>query len=253
MDPIMSETRLIVQVREMILSGRMPAGQRITEVGLAELLGVSRTPIRSILPALAGEGLLEPVGRRGHAVKAFTERDSVRAIELRSMIEGLAARHVAREGASAALRTSMLECLEEGDKLFEKRYLVAEDEISYGRINDKFHSSIVADANSPLIDDFYARVKLIPFAAPSTIAFSEHGLEKAYEFLQYAHQQHHAIAAAILSGDGARAEFLFREHANQPRASLWPTEDTSTKEAHGRRSKVKGKTRTKIRTKTKAK
>ncbi|MDE3177129.1 MAG: GntR family transcriptional regulator [Pseudomonadota bacterium] len=233
----MSETGLIVKVRGMILSGKLPAGRRVTEAGLADELGVSRTPIRSILPALAAEGLLQPVGRRGYAVKAFTERDSTRAIEIRSMIEGLAARVVAREGASDELRALLLDCLAQGDQLFEKRHLVDEDEISYGRMNEKLHSSIVAAAKSSVIDDFYARIKLVPFAAPSTIAFSQHGAAKAYEYLIYAHRQHHAIVAAILSGDSARAEFLFREHAYQPRTSLWPDDVPSPEPPRKRRSK----------------
>jgi len=217
-----SERGLIVQLREMILSGVIPAGQRVTEAWLAELLGVSRTPIRSLLPALAGEGLLQAAGRRGYAVKAFSARESALAIELRGSIEGLAARIVAREGPSAALLASLDACLRDGDALFEKRHLEREDELAYGQMNARFHAAVVAAAESSSLSESYARIKLVPFAAPSTIAFDQVGVEKAFDLLNYAHRQHHDIVAAIRAGDAGRAEFLFREHAHRPRASLWP-------------------------------
>ena len=237
----MSERNLVVQVREMILSGRIAAGQRVTEAWLAELLGVSRTPVRSLLPALAGEGLLQPVGRRGYAVKAFSARESALAIELRGAIEGLAARIAAREGATAALLATLGECLRDGDALFEKRYLEQGDELAYGRMNARFHAAIVAAADSSSIADAYARINLVPFAAPSTIAFNQVGVEKAFDVLNYAHRQHHEIAAAIRTGDAGRAEFLLREHAHQPRSSLWP-EPAPPREAtvKRRRTKVAG-------------
>jgi len=239
----MTDSPLIVQVREMILSGALPAGGRITEARLAETLRVSRTPIRSILPALAGEGLLRPAGRRGYAVTAFAETDSIRAIELRAMIEGLAARTVAQAGISDELRKVLLGCLADGDAIFAKRYLVDDDEILYGKMNEIFHSSIVAAAGSSLIDDFYARIKLIPFASPSTIAFSQYGADRAYEYLFCAHRQHHGIVEAILGRDSARAEFLFREHANQPRMSLWPSKGETEELPRKRRFKRKPETR----------
>ncbi len=194
------------------------------------------------MPALAGEGLLRPAGRRGYAVTAFEESDSIRAIELRALIEGLAARIVAQSGASEELRRTLLECLAEGDALFEKRYLVESDEFLYGSMNARFHSSIVAAVGSGLIDDFYARIQLVPFAAPSTIAFSQYGADRAYEYLQYAHRQHHGIAEAILARDGTRAEFLFREHAHQPRMSLWPNIDSADEKPKRRRSRSRATT-----------
>ncbi|HKU47536.1 MAG TPA: GntR family transcriptional regulator, partial [Burkholderiales bacterium] len=42
-----------LRLREMILRGELPPGERLGEVALAERLGVSRTPIRQALPALA--------------------------------------------------------------------------------------------------------------------------------------------------------------------------------------------------------
>ncbi len=80
---------MVVKVREMILTGLLPPGSRVTEAGLADQLKVSRTPVRNVLPALAKEGLLVAVGRRGFAVKAFTAQESLTALELRSVLEGV--------------------------------------------------------------------------------------------------------------------------------------------------------------------
>jgi GntR family transcriptional regulator of vanillate catabolism len=88
-------------------------------------------------------------------------------------------------------------------------------------MNGRFHHAIIRAVGSPLVSEMYARVNLVPFAAPTVIAFDRHGLDKAFELLFYAHAQHHAIVDAIVAQDSARAEFLFREHANQQRASMW--------------------------------
>jgi GntR family transcriptional regulator of vanillate catabolism len=218
---LMSDNSILTKVREMILTGVLQPGERVTEVGLAERLNVSRTPVRNVFPALAMEGLLQPIGRRGFAVKAYALKDSLEALNMRSVLEGVAAGMVAAAGPTEELKKSLLACLAEGDAIFTKRYVTADDEPRYGDMNDRFHRAIVEAANSPLVLEMYARVKLVPFAAPVTIAFDEHGLERAYELLFYAHRQHHAIVAAILGGDPSRAEFLFREHANTQRLSMW--------------------------------
>ena len=50
-------TQAIVRIREMILRGELAPGQRVAEAPLAELLGVSRTPVRQALPLLGWAGL----------------------------------------------------------------------------------------------------------------------------------------------------------------------------------------------------
>src|SRR5215475_3220948 len=79
-------------LRELILSGDLKPGDRISELAIVERLGVSRTPIRMALVRLEEEGLLELIPSGGFSVKAFSERDIYDAIEVRGTLEGLAAR-----------------------------------------------------------------------------------------------------------------------------------------------------------------
>src|SRR5688572_30195727 len=92
-----------LRLREMILAGELPAGERIAELAIVERLGVSRTPIRAALMRLEQEGLLEGLPNGGYAVRTFSERDVADAIELRGTIEGLAARLAAERGVAAGV------------------------------------------------------------------------------------------------------------------------------------------------------
>jgi GntR family transcriptional regulator of vanillate catabolism len=99
------------RIREMIFNGELAPGQRVTEEAVADLLGVSRTPVRNLLPMLALQGLLLPAGRRGFAVRAFSDKESWEALELGLLLEGQAARMLATGGASAHVLSALEACL----------------------------------------------------------------------------------------------------------------------------------------------
>ena len=82
----------VVRLREMILNGKLAPGQRVAEAPLADLLGVSRTPVRQALPLLAQEGLLVENETRGYVVRAFTATEITDAIDVRGALEALAGR-----------------------------------------------------------------------------------------------------------------------------------------------------------------
>ncbi|WP_417320253.1 GntR family transcriptional regulator [Emcibacter sp.] len=213
----------VQQLREMILSGELAAGERLTETGLAERLGMSRTPIRNALPALAAEGFLIPVGKRGFAVKEFNDEETLRSIELRGTLEALAGRTLARNGASPEVLEELSDCLREGDEIFEKRYVTDDDENLYSAMNIRFHRTIVENCQSPMLESFIDRLYHVPFIAPSAIVFDQVGLDRAYELMFRAHGHHHAIANAIRDRDAERVEALFREHSKIQFESMFST------------------------------
>jgi GntR family transcriptional regulator of vanillate catabolism len=212
--------RAVVRIREMILRGELAPGQRVAEAPLADLLGMSRTPVRQALPMLAQEGLLTEHETRGFVVRAFTAADIIDAIDTRGALEGLAARRVAEKGVSKAYLRQLRACLEDGDAIFAKRRLEESDEALYAEMNARFHALILEEADSAILFEALERNGRIPFAGPQALAFDKDNLEMMFDALHYAHRQHHAIVEALELGQSGRAESLMREHANAAKQSL---------------------------------
>ena len=210
----------IVRLREMVLRGELVPGQRVAEAPVAEQLGMSRTPVRQALPLLAQEGLLTEHETRGYVVRAFTPRDVLDAIDTRGVLEGLAARRIAEQGASKAFIRELRTCLHAGDELLRKRRLEENDEAPYAEMNARFHSLIQHEAGSVILSEALERNSRVPFAGPQALAFDRTNLERMYEVLFQAHRQHHAIVEALEHGESGRVEALMREHANSPKESL---------------------------------
>ncbi|RZL80352.1 MAG: GntR family transcriptional regulator [Rhodococcus sp. (in: high G+C Gram-positive bacteria)] len=62
-------------VREMIISGKVRAGDFVRIDPIADALGISTTPVREGLLALRSEGFVEMVPRRGFVVAPFSKQD----------------------------------------------------------------------------------------------------------------------------------------------------------------------------------
>jgi GntR family transcriptional regulator of vanillate catabolism len=214
------QTRALVRIREMILRGQLAPGQRLAEAPLAEMLGMSRTPVRQALPVLAQEGLLAEHETRGYVVRGFSTADIFDALDIRGVLEGLAARRVAEHGISRSLVQALRQALADGDSIFSKGQLEESDEARYAEMNCRFHELIVAEARSAMIKQNLARNARIPFVAPQALAFDKTGLDQMFQRLMYAHRQHHYVVDALENGEGARAEALMREHINPVKESL---------------------------------
>jgi GntR family transcriptional regulator of vanillate catabolism len=208
------------RIRELIVDGTLVPGTRVAEATIAERLGVSRTPVRNALPALAAEGLLEPAGKRGYAVRGFSREYSFRATEIRCLLEGYAARELAARPDRMPIIAELRDCLAEGDEIFRKGYVVKEDESAYARMNRRFHYTIVSGASDPLLTELVHRVYTIPFVDPGVVAFNRISLAEIYPILVSGIHQHHAIVDAIEEGQPDVAETLMRGHSSPARRSL---------------------------------
>jgi DNA-binding GntR family transcriptional regulator len=76
-----------VELRNRIVAGRLPAGERINEVHLSQQLGVSRTPLREALARLAQEGALRHVARIGYFVRPLTLEEFEQIYAIRPILD----------------------------------------------------------------------------------------------------------------------------------------------------------------------
>jgi GntR family transcriptional regulator of vanillate catabolism len=214
------QTRVTVQLREMILNGEFAPGERVTEIGLAQALGASRTPIRHALSVLEQEGLVKGAPNRGYRVERFSLQDISDAIDLRGTLEGMAARIVAERGLGAVVAAELQECLNEGDAILARSRIDETAVVDYTNMNARFHEILIRNANHrPLANALNLNDK-VPFAGASALAVSVSIPDIVKQILQQGHAQHHAIAEAITHGEGMRVEALMREHALVTKKSL---------------------------------
>ncbi len=90
-------------ILDAICEGTLAAGQRITQESLAESLSVSRQPILQAMVLLKRDGLVIDAGGRGVMVAPLTVKHSANVYQMRSVLDGLAAREAARRRANLSL------------------------------------------------------------------------------------------------------------------------------------------------------
>ncbi len=88
-------------IKAMIRDRQLLPGDKIPQEGLAQELGISRTPLVSALKYMEKEKLLEAKPRRGFYVRLFTRDEMISIFELREVLEGLAARRAAKHISDA--------------------------------------------------------------------------------------------------------------------------------------------------------
>ncbi|MBA1228956.1 GntR family transcriptional regulator [Pseudomonas viridiflava] len=205
---------VLVALRKMIASGELPAGERLMEVPTAERFGVSRMPVRMAFRTLEQEGLLVPFGGRGFQVRSISADEIAGAVEVRGVLEGLAARQMAERGVTPQASEELQACLIQGDALFAKGFLTEDDLEAYHDMNMRLHRVIVEGSCNPAIADALARNDHLPFASVTALAVDRNDLVREFRRFNFAHMQHHAVVDALVNGQGARAEAIMREHAN---------------------------------------
>ena len=137
----------------MIVHGRLPPGARIAEGPLAEMLGVSRTPVRESLQRLRQEGLLIEVGGgsglRGRLAVAPLQRERMEELyALAGAIEAMAVRGLSK--VEAAQREKLARRLEKIESAFhaEARRRTPEYDRLF-ELHQAFHRSLVEAAAGP--------------------------------------------------------------------------------------------------------
>lgn len=201
------EARVYAELEEAILSGDLKKGEALTELGISEKLGVSRTPVRGALHRLAEEGLIEVSPNRGAVVVGVTIDDLIDIYRIRMRLEGLAA-------AMAAVKMTAegKKALSESVELSEF-YLQKQDPEHLKELDTTFHGEIYRACGSRILcrilSELHRNIK-----AYRKLSLTVPGrLEKSVE-------EHREILDAILRSDADAAERLTSAHVERALSNM---------------------------------
>ncbi|WP_349826586.1 GntR family transcriptional regulator [Brevibacterium litoralis] len=212
-------------LRGEILSGRQPAGTRLTENGLARKYSVSRIPVRECLKALEAEGLIETRPYAGATVVEPPVDDAADLFAVRIFLEGRMARKAAERAArlDAAgegdeivgecsqpwkeIRTEIDEILDEGDVIIATGMVEG-----LAELNTRFHEAIAELSGSAslagLLRQIAGKIRWL-----YALNVTRRGVE--------AWSEHRRIIDAIDAGDADRAAGLVEAHVSTSRDSYF--------------------------------
>lgn len=120
-----------LHVRDAVVSGYLAPGAKIASEAIAEILGISRMPVRDALYQLDAEGFVQIFSNRGAFVRAYTSEEIVDLSEMRAVLEGLA-------GGLAAQRVTDRD-LVEIEYLLERSRNCGGDHREFLKRHDEFH------------------------------------------------------------------------------------------------------------------
>ena len=203
----MMESRPIREIayevlKHAIITGEIPAGERIVETAYADRLHISRTPLREALRKLERDGLVEYVLRRGVVVRAFTIADVEEIYTIRNALEMLTLPAIierATEEDIASLRSK----LGRMDELVKAR-----DIETLSPLTRAFHNEITKISGQNRI------LRVIEGQDEYITRFSAMAIRQESR-LEEAHQEHHRLVDLIEARDLESFRALMQHHIDE--------------------------------------
>jgi len=192
---------LLPRLRDLVLGGDYGPGTALSEVRLAELFEVSRTPVREALKQLQVEGLVEIRPKVGTFVRQITRREIVEMFEVKEILEGMAARLLARRGQVPEL--DVLRANLESSEAATRR----DDSATYATLVHEFHQTIVLGSDNRKLAEHYTSLM-------NQLAYHRMVLRSVQHpgRLGRSCAEHRRIVELIAEKDGVGAELAMRDH-----------------------------------------
>lgn len=186
-------------LREAIVKGWLPAGERIKEIPVAQQLGVSRGPIREAMRLLEHDGLLTIIPNKGAIVPKPTSADVLEVYAMRAALGSLALHKLMLGDAELPVATLERE-LARFERAVERHKApqAADADLAY-------QSAIVASAGLPRVERQFDQLtwQVRIFIGTMGIRYDD----KLPQMLDEVRELHHAI----VSRNPAEAERVWRD------------------------------------------
>lgn len=208
-------------IRNMILSGELPAGAQLVEEALAELCGVSRTPVREALRRLESDLLVTRTDTQRSFVADWSLNDVADAFELRAMLEGQAARRAAERMTDEAL-----DRVRAANRQIETAISKPVPDVAgFLEGNREFHAVIQEVAASRRLASL-----LVTLVEQPVVWRTAH--QYGREELRRSHHEHEELIAAFARRDGAWAQSIMTSHILRAYHAYADAHGRLTEQAH---------------------
>jgi DNA-binding GntR family transcriptional regulator len=199
--------RIVEQLEEDILAGRLAPRERLVEAALSTRFGVSRTPIREVLRILGAKGLVTTLPSRGARVREIPWKEIEDLYAVRAVLESMALELAAGRLDRAAVRR--LEA-----KLTAMRQAARRNDLrGYFKVDNEFHALVFgACGNDVLIDLLNALERRVQKFRLALLSLPGR--------LHEAQRQHESVLDALKRGDGKVAGELRRARIETSKAIL---------------------------------
>lgn len=187
------------ELKRQILIGEIPPGTRMMEVELADVMGVSRTPVREAIRKLEKEGLVTIEPRKGAYASDISIKDMVDVLEVRQGLEAMAA-SIAAGRIDDEQKNELLDVIEKYRVAVE-----AEDVEEIIKYDEVFHAKIVSISGNKTLMQVFSTVQELALR----FRYIYYDDFNRYENMPKEHQD---IEEAIMSGDGERARIAANDH-----------------------------------------
>ena len=198
-DRSMARASVADRLRDDILRGAFPPGERLIELQLTERFDVGRAAIRAALVDLEAQGLVRREANRGATVRRISVAEAVEITEARAVLEGLVARRAAERATDAdgkklrGIVEQMEAAVESGDKR------------GYAELNRKLHAFLPRVARHQVASDLIDNLRHRAVHHQFQLAVMP---GRAAESLG----QHRDIVDAVVAGDGPAADRAMHAH-----------------------------------------
>ncbi|GIV79946.1 MAG: GntR family transcriptional regulator [Litorilinea sp.] len=196
------------KIKEAIRSAKLQPGEALSETGLSKLLGISRTPVREALQALAQEGLVQIIPGRAVTVAAPSFEEVMDAIHVRYLLEPEVARLVAQNLSDEQLAT-LAQAVQAMEKAVEQK-----DRAAWSAHDNVFHTTLSQACPNRLLGEMALQTR-------NRIAFLAINVKDNDERLAACTAEHRAIVEKLIAGDAEGAEEAMRYHLRMLRDSIF--------------------------------
>ena len=192
------------ELENMIIRGELQSGDRINESTMAQMLNISRGPIREACRSLEKSNLVRVVSNSGVFVREMSVAQAAEIYEVRASLFGLA-------GRLAASRVTPRDCEELLESVREMGRTIDIDE--YYPLNVAFHARLVGLSGNLRLSEIYISV------SKELHLYRRRGLVQG-ETIASSNEEHARIVEALQKGDADASEREMRLHIQAGRTRL---------------------------------